>query len=60
MNIMAVGKNITWKKRSNIIFSISLRLLGKISSREEDENFGEDFKNGGGEEYQVAGNFILS
>ena len=34
-NIMAVGKNITWKKaegESNIIFSKVLRLLGRISS----------------------------
>ena len=64
---LAVGKNITWKKgerESNIILPIILRLLGRLSSgtkRKGDENFGEEnqgLKNGGGEEYQVVGNFI--
>ena len=33
MNIMDVGKNITWRERGiNIIFSIIIRLLGRISS----------------------------
>ena len=35
-NTIAVGKNITWKKRgSNIIFPFIIRLLGRISSGEE-------------------------
>ena len=32
---MAVEKNISWKKGSNIIFPLILRLLGRISSGEE-------------------------
>ena len=38
------------ERGSNIIFPIIMRLLGRISSGEEDRNFGE--------EYEVAGNFI--
>ena len=62
-NIMAVGKNITWKKRergSIIIFPIILRLLGRISRGEErkwTKILGKKiniFKNGDGEEYQVV------
>ena len=53
--------NITWKKReSNIIFPLISRLLGRISSGEEEKGKGtvifeenQDFKNRGGEEYQV-------
>ena len=48
-------------KGSNIIFLIILRLLGRISSGEEDGNFGkenQDFKNEVREEYQLIGNFI--
>ena len=61
---MALEKNITWKKKergSNIIFLIILRLLGRISSGEEEGNFGkenQDFKNEVREEYQLIGNFI--
>ena len=29
------GKNITWKKGSNIIFSVILSLLGSVSSWEK-------------------------
>ena len=39
---MAVGKNITWNKESNIFFPIILRVLRRISSGEEDGNFGEE------------------
>ena len=47
---MAVGKNIMWNKRervSNTIFSIILRLLGRITKGEEvrkDGNFREENK----------------
>ena len=62
-NIIAVGTNIEkWDKGSNIIFPIILRLLGRISSGEEDGHFWEenqDLNNGCGEEYQVLGNFII-
>ena len=64
-NILAVRKNIAWKKGSNIIFHI-LRLLGRISSGEkgkETKISGKKikiYKNGGGEEYQVVGNFICT
>ena len=57
------GEEYNVEKRdrgSNIIYSLILRLLGRILSGEE--NFGEenqDFeKNGDGEEYQVVRNFI--
>ena len=59
---MTLGKKIMSKKekrRSNIIFPIILRVLGRISSgkRGRDRNFGEDqdLKNEGGfKEYQVV------
>ena len=46
-NIMAVGKNIMWKKKGKgkqyiTIFPLILRLFGRISSGEEDGSFGED------------------
>ena len=47
--------------REAISSSLKLRLLGRISSGELDENFGEengDLINRRREEYQVAGNFI--
>ena len=51
-------KNITWKKgerRRNIIFHLILRLLARISSREEGkETKIKIFKNGDGEEYQYV------
>ena len=57
---MAVGKNIIMKKRerrSNIIFSVKLWLLGRISSGEEgDGNFGkenQDIKNRVGKNIQL-------
>ena len=52
------------EKRENIVFSIILSLLGRISSGEEGkrtEILGKKIKiqeNGDGEEYQVVGNFI--
>ena len=39
---MAVVKNITWKRGSNIISPIILRLSGKISNGEGNGNFGEE------------------
>ena len=54
---MALEKNITWKrgKRKQYHLLIILRLLGRISSGEEDENFwgksSKFKKNGGGAEY---------
>ena len=45
----------------NIIFPIIIRLFGRISRGKGRLNFGEAnqyLKNGGGEEYLVAGNFI--
>ena len=57
---MSWGKNLTWKKRlrgSNIVCSIILRLLGRISSGEKGRKIsGKKIKinkNGVGEEYQV-------
>ena len=57
---MPVGTNITWKRGSNIVFLIILRLLGRISNVEENGNFEEENQdlNVGGEEYKVVGNFI--
>ena len=52
-------KNITLERGSNIIIPIILRLLERILSGEEGNYWEEnqDFKNGGGEEYQVVRNF---
>ena len=53
-----------WVRGSNIICSIILRLSGRLSSGKEGkgtEIFGKRIKfikNGGGEEYQIEGNFI--
>ena len=53
---MAGGKIITKRgKGGNIIFSVILRMLDRISSGQGGESF-EEFL--GGEEYQVVGNFI--
>ena len=43
---MAVGKNIMGKRERgiNIISHIISRLLGRISSGEEDDNFGKKIK----------------
>ena len=55
---------LKWKRREREAipsFHIILRLLGRISSGEVDENFEEenkDFKNGSGEQYKLVGNFI--
>ena len=55
---MAFGKNITWKKGSNIIFPV---FLGCWKEGKRTEIFREQIKmlkNGDGEEYQVGGNLI--